>query len=111
MQTWQQSLVRPKVLVLEKVKAGLWSEMAAKRVAAVVEIANYLLLERVTSSDSFDATARPRDRARDFAIANALAVCRPRYRLQNSLVPFRMTHPTFLALLRFLGVTSRGICE
>jgi hypothetical protein len=85
--TTTSSLVRPKVLVLEMVKSGLWREMEAKRVAAVVALAHYLLFERVTFADSIRRHCATRDRDRGFEIANASAVCRPPYRAHNSLAP------------------------
>jgi hypothetical protein len=101
--TTAESLVRPKVLVLEKVKAGLWSKMAAKRVAAVVAIAYYLLFERVTSADSIRrhrATPRSGSRLRNRQHFSSFQAALSHTEFTRA---FRMTHPTFLALLRLLG--------
>ena len=87
--------------MLEKVDSSLW-EMAAKRVAAVIAVAYYLLFERVTFADSIRrlcATPRSGSRLRNRQCFSSLQAALSRTEFTRA---FRMTHPTFLTLLRLL---------
>jgi hypothetical protein len=88
---------------LEKAYTAVQTDMAGKRVAVVVAAAYFLLFERVKSADSIRRHRAARRSGSRLRIRQSFGNLQAELSRAEFTRAFRMTHSTFLALLRLLG--------
>jgi hypothetical protein len=88
---------------LEKAYTAVQTDMAGKRVAVVVAAAYFLLFKRVKSADSIRRHRAARRSGSRLRIRQSFGNLQAELSRAEFTRAFRMTHSTFLALLRLLG--------